>query len=86
MLNQDRTGMAPAELSPGLALAVSALERACTALDSAWDAAEAAERVLPNSTDEDMARAVLWGQRAALQAESNAVHRALVALGAREQC
>jgi hypothetical protein len=83
MQKQAPIGTPEPELSPDLVFAVSALERAADALVSAMDAGEAADLLLPNSTDEDLSRAVLWGQRAALCRESDAVHRALVRLGAR---
>ena len=54
-----------------------ALEEAEAAMCTLMDLCEAAEQVLPNSTDDDMVRAILKGQRALLGEACVATYEAL---------
>ena len=54
-----------------------ALQDAQTVMCTLMDLCDAAEEVLPNSTDDDMVRAILKGQRALLGEACAATHQAL---------
>lgn len=76
-MDDTTTGDNRADAPPpaDLAMAGRLLDRAGEMLSAVHDMAEAAGDLLPNTTDEDKARAVLQGQMALCLALADVLHR-----------